>query len=140
MEGTVKDYVLTLAWKRAHLGTVMADANEPNARDSTGRFPVGHQGFGGGRKRLPDEVRAMLECATPKAARAIIDALGAERAIVVDKSITMVPDTKARLDAATILLDRLYGKPSQAITNEDGSPVRVDAEHLLNGLLKITGG
>ncbi len=70
----------------------------------------------------------MLICASPKAAKALIDALGAtkERS---DGSDT--PDHDMRVKAGIALLDRLYGKPTQAITTEEGTSVRVDGDVLL---------
>src|SRR3990167_3906145 len=34
----------------------------------------------------------------------------------------------ARLGAAQAIIDRGYGKPAQAVTGEDGGPIRVQAE------------
>jgi hypothetical protein len=78
---------------------------------------------------MPTEVREMLEAASPTAAKRLIQALDAERAIIVghgdSSSVEMVPDFDLRLKAATALLDRLYGKPAQAITGDEGKPLRI---------------
>jgi hypothetical protein len=66
----------------------------------------------GGRPRMSDEMREMLKAATPKAIKTLIDCLDE-------------PDGRVRIQAANSLLDRLYGKPSQAITDEDGKPLRI---------------
>lgn len=70
----------------------------------------------------------MLRAASPRAAKALIDALDAERAFVVgtaeNQRIETVPDHDMRVKAANALLDRVFGKPTQSLTDEDGSPMR----------------
>lgn len=78
---------------------------------------------------MPEAVREMLEAATPKAAKRLIDALDAERTIVVGSGdaaheVSLV-DHEMRTKAANHIMDRIYGKPAQALTGEDGSPLRV---------------
>ena len=110
-----------------------------------GQFKPGNPG--GGRKKLPEPVREMLEAKTEHAAERLIEALDAERAVVVPggrdvpSSIEMVPDYDMRLKASSALFDRLYGKPSQAITGEDVGPRKVDASAgLLEALKRMEGG
>jgi hypothetical protein len=61
---------------------------------------------------MSDEMRELLKAATPRAIKALIDCLDD-------------PDGRTRIQAANSLLDRLYGKPSQAITDDEGGPLRV---------------
>ena len=77
----------------------------------------------------------MLEAATPHAAKRLIEALDAERYVGLDGHA--VPDWKARTLAAETLLSRLYGKPAQAITSEDGGPLRIDFAGLVEKLKKL---
>jgi len=65
----------------------------------------------------------MLEAATPLAVQRLTEALSAERYVGLDGHA--VPDWKARTQAAEVILDRLYGKPPQAVMGEDGSPIRL---------------
>lgn len=86
----------------------------------------------------------MLEAATPKAAKTLIDALDAEYAVVVGGGrdaadhIEMVADYDLRVKAANAILDRMYGKPAQEITGPDGNPavVSIDLASMLGRLLK----
>lgn len=93
-------------------------------RDAKGRFGPGNPG-GTGRRRIDPAVQEMLLAAAPKAAKALIEALDANRALVVAEQIAYVPDHDMRVKAANALLDRVYGKPSQTITDEDGGPMRL---------------
>jgi hypothetical protein len=91
--------------------------DEKGGRDSTsGRFVPGYKG--GGRRAIDPEVREMLTAATPDAARRLIDAL--------DATDGDEPDHDMRVKAANAILDRVYGKPTQAIAGEDGEPLRID--------------
>ena len=55
-----------------------------------------------GRKPIPQEVRDILAAATPAAARALVG-------LIDDK------DPKVRLRASELVLDRVYGKATQAV-------------------------
>jgi hypothetical protein len=89
---------------------------------------------------MDPEVKAMLLAASPKAAERLIEALDAERAVVVPGGrdaahVEMVPDFDMRIKAANAVLDRLFGKPKQPITGEEGAPpVSVDLASLLERL------
>lgn len=88
-----------------------------NGRDpATGRFQPGNSG--GGRRAIPPEVREILAAATPDAARRLIEAL--------DATDGTSPDHEIRIKAANAILDRMYGRPAQAITGEEGGPLRLD--------------
>ncbi len=94
----------------------MSDTKDPSGteieRTAGGRFAVGNKGGPGGRKAMPPNIRCMLEDASEKATKVLIDGLDAE-------------DYDTRLKAATIIHERLYGKPAQAVVNEDGTPIRI---------------
>ncbi len=98
----------------------MADTKDPSNRTSDGRFGPGNK-MGTGRLAIPQHVREMLEAATPKAVQRLVEALDADKTV---EGVT-VPDHDMRTKAAEKLLDRRWGKPAQAITNEDGSPIRI---------------
>jgi hypothetical protein len=88
-------------------------------RDSKGRFGAGNPG--GGRRKMPDEIREILEAATPEAAQAIVAGLRAT------KGDGQSPDWKERREYACALFERLYGRPAQAVQleDEDGKAVAV---------------
>src|SRR5262245_28553960 len=102
---------------------------DPGNRDELGRFPPGKSGNPSGRPKIDPEVIEMLKCATVKAARRAIEALDAERTFVVgtgqNSRLETAPDHDMRLKAYNAIFDRLYGKPSQAVTGEDGGPVNL---------------
>jgi hypothetical protein len=69
---------------------------------------------------MPPEIRAILEAATPKAAQRLVEGLDAV-------SYTMggdeYPNYKERREYLCALYDRLYGKPVQALANDEDSPL-----------------
>lgn len=103
-------------------------------------FQAGNK-FGG---RNPEGERLRKECrkVTDKVIRAWIEALGAEKPVVVSDGaesgshIEYVVDHDVRIKAANALADRGYGRPAQAITGEDGGPVQVDGSAGLLEALK----
>ncbi len=101
-------------------------------RDAGGKFAKGNKG-GPGRARLPEAVRDMMVAATPKAAQALIAALDASTGEAGE------PDHEVRMKAANYIMDRIYGKPTQAVVGEDGGPIRVDMG-LLEHLQRLIGG
>lgn len=121
----------------------MADTDAPQNRDPvTGRLLPGNNLNPGGRRRMPAEVRDMLEAATPKAAKTLCDALDANESYVIgvgdSARIETAPDYELRVKAANAILDRLYGKPVQAISGEDGGPavVAVDLAAILERMAR----
>lgn len=89
-------------------------------RDNKGRFVAGNTG--GGRPKMPDEVKEMFKAATPRAAKLLIDTIDDEEQPI-----------KTRVDCANIVIERVYGKATQPI---DGELVTVSAtiEQYLDGL------
>lgn len=89
---------------------------------------------GGGRPRKPRAVDILREHAEAHAAdvlRVVTEGMAAERSVVVGSGdcahIETVPDHPTRLAAVRELLDRAYGRPTQAteISGPDGGPVQV---------------
>lgn len=74
-------------------------------RDGKGRFAAGNKG--GGRKKLPDDVKEMFRAATPNATRLLIDTMNDTGA-----------DLKLRIDCAERIIERVYGKPTQPIDGD----------------------
>ena len=68
------------------------------------QFKKGNQLGHRGRKKVPDDIKAMLNAATPDACRLLCDTIN---------------DTNAKLElrvkCSEIVLDRVYGKPQQAV-------------------------
>jgi hypothetical protein len=77
---------------------------------------------------MDPETLEMLTDATPRAARRLIQAL--------DAGSDDAPDYDIRIKAARIILDRVYGKPTQPISGPDGQPMRIDLGPLLERLAK----
>lgn len=82
-----------MAVKRAEIG---------DERDNKGRFSKGNKG--GGRKKIPEDVREMFKAATPAAAGLLIGTVDDESAPLA-----------LRMDAAKAIIERVYGKPTQPI-------------------------
>ena len=118
----------------------MADETKPaDGRTADGRFAKGNKESHGG-KRIPAHIREMLECATPHAAKRLIEALDATKIVHWQGAeVGEYVDHQMRVTAAEAVLNRLYGKPKQEITGDDGEPVQVSVD--LSALLgKLAGG
>lgn len=89
----------------------------------TGKFTPGNPG--GGRRKLPDEIREMLAAKTSHAAQRLIDALDATKVVhYLGQEVGKYTDHEMRTKAALAIFERLYGKTPQAIVteDEDGNP------------------
>lgn len=88
----------------------------PGMRDESGKFVKGVSGNPSGRAKVPDNVRDMLKAASPEAAQKLID------------TMRTCKDPKVAVDCAKTILDRVYGKATQAIDlgNKDEQPFKVD--------------
>lgn len=71
-------------------------------------------------------VREMLEAATPKAVQRLVEALDATM-VVHHQGVEVghYVDHDKRLRAVEAILNRLYGKPTQTVTGEDGGAVAI---------------
>lgn len=67
-------------------------------RDKNGKFLPGNPG--GGRPKIPDDVKEATRAACPKAVAVLVALLDDKKSLI-------------RLEAAKTLLDRAYGKPTQ---------------------------
>jgi hypothetical protein len=103
---------------------VSAENSDPERPKRIGRpFEKGQSGNPGGRPKLLREFQDWLEAeAYPEAKKALLDLLSSDNA-------------KAKAFGVREVYDRLFGKPPQAITGDDGGPLRV--EHGLD-LSKLT--
>lgn len=92
-------------------GEQMAD--KPLVRGEGGRFAKGNKA--GGRKALPEDLKAAFRAASPEALATLIDVMRHGK------------QDGSRVRAAEIILDRGYGKPVQAVdlTSEDNQTVGV---------------
>jgi hypothetical protein len=105
--------------------------SDAEARDSVGFVAANGKG---GRPRAPrvvDVIRERLEARADAVIDVLWDGLEANRGVVVGSGefaqLEETPDHGARLAAAREILDRAYGKPTQAteISGPDGGPVEV---------------
>jgi len=77
-------------------------------------FKPGQSGNPGGRKKVPEDVKKLLEAAAPGAIKYMIETLQDEE---VNKSV--------RLECAKTLLDRAYGKAQQAVDLDSNSIIEI---------------
>lgn len=88
-------------------------------RAGSGRFPKGVSGNPGGRPAMDKAVKEMLRAATPGAVKLLVSVMENEGAPL-----------KERLDAAKVILDRVYGKASQPIEGAVDSRVVIRLDGL----------
>ena len=95
----------------------MATDDRSVLRDRTGRFQPGTATPNpGGRPKVPDELRAIFEAASPEAARKLAE-------LVHDD------DPRVALVASNAILDRVLGRPAQQI-NADIKTGSISDAHL----------
>lgn len=73
-------------------------------KPNSGSFKPGQSGNPGGRKKVPDDIKAAFRELTPKAVETLKGILLSDTAKDADK-----------IKAAEIIMDRAYGKPLQAM-------------------------
>lgn len=113
------------------------DTKEPAERPrNSGQFVKGDPRINtnGPHRRVPEEVRAGWMTMTPLANQRLNEALSAEKTIFIGRdegaTIEKIPDHNIRLAAVEIIYQRLWGRPPQAITGDDGGPVQVEGVDL----------
>lgn len=122
---------------RLCLGHLCAAVDPKKIKERHGFDPRNHGNKGGGRPRKPtalDVLRHKVEqeLGLDKVLEPYIKGLDAERALVVGNGpkarIEMAPDTELAMKATDRILDRIYGKPRQAmeLTGSGGGPISVD--------------
>jgi hypothetical protein len=87
--------------------SLQSGAKQEQKRDAKGRFVKGQSGNPSGRPAMPAEIMNMARASAPDAIKMAIQFVNDEDA-----------DPRVRLKAAEILLDRGYGKPTQAVDLE----------------------
>jgi hypothetical protein len=93
---------------------VAVASTEDQRRKNLGRpWKPGQSGNPSGRSRAADELRKALEQDAPHARQRLRELLDSD-----DESIA--------LRAAEFVIDHVKGRPTQAVTGEDGGPVQID--------------
>jgi hypothetical protein len=98
----------------------------------------------GGRPRVSEENKGMLQALTPKVIQRWAEGLDAERPVVVGNGpsarMEMVADHAERRQSGKQIWEAFYGKPAQEITGSDGGPLfgqsAADTLEALHGLVK----
>lgn len=98
--------------KKPSIGKKTAEKKPKQERNSKGQFVKGNSG--GGRPKLPDDLKQAFREAAP-------DALRVLKKVLLDEDEA----TKNRIRAAEIILDRGYGKPVQAVDLDASSVPQV---------------
>ena len=94
-----------------------------NERDERGRFVKGSTGGGGGRPKMPEDLKKAFRSHSEEACKILVGIMNDKDARNAD-----------RIKAAEIILDRGYGKPTQAVDLEgsiDAIPVAISFEGVL---------
>lgn len=138
---------------RVCLGHLMALAGPAKIRDRHGYDPAKQ----GGRPPRPNALEVLrhkveVELGIDKVLQPLIDGLEAKRALVVGNGphayVEMVSDIDLSMKASDKLLDRVYGKPRQAmeLTGSGGGPISIDVPtdeeraKAVAEMLAMTGG
>lgn len=82
----------------------MASENTDRSNGNLRPWKKGQSGNPGGRKKMPDDAKAMLKAATPAAVKLLVDTLNNPE-----------EKTETRVRCAETVLDRVYGKANQPI-------------------------
>lgn len=94
--------------KKASVKRSNGEITAKRERDKSGKFVKGNTT--GGRKALPPDIKDMLYKATPAACKLLCKVINDEN-----------EEMKLRIKASEIVLDRIYGKPAQAVDLNAGS-------------------
>ena len=93
---------------------------ETEKRNKNGTFATGNSG--GGRKPIPPEIKEALTALVPRAIERLTN--------IIDDS----EDDKLVMEAVKVVLDRVYGKPAQALDIESNNNHTLEV--ILHGQLK----
>jgi hypothetical protein len=92
----------------------VADSSKPERKNGPGRpFQPGQTGNPGGRSKAATLLRQAIESLHEDAGARLRELLHSD-------------DEKIALEATKFTIEHIKGKPSQAITGEDGGPILVD--------------
>lgn len=118
----------------------MADTGNPNKpeRDKEGRMLPGHVGRGGRRRKtLTEDVEGyLIDNLNIHGARMLVECMTSATKLV-GQSLTEHPDWRERRGAFETIRDTVFGRPAQAITNEDGSPLFSGGGEILDALQRM---
>ena len=81
-----------------------ANSGKNKGAENLRPFKKGQSGNPKGRPKIPDDVREMLKGATPSACKLLCDTINDENAKI-----------DLRIKCSEIVLDRVFGKPQQAV-------------------------
>lgn len=82
----------------------MASGNKDKSKENLRPWKKGQSGNPSGRKKIPEDAKAMLKAATPAAVKLLVDTLNNTN-----------EKTETRVKCAETVLDRVYGKANQPI-------------------------
>jgi len=99
--------------RKSHASTPDLASEQGGIRSNAGQFQPGRSGNPGGRPKELAEVKEMARAHTAEAIATLAKWLTSD-------------EPKAAIAAATALLDRAWGKPTQAISGEDGKPIDIN--------------
>lgn len=86
------------------LATANSNKSGRTAAQVAAQFKPGQSGNPNGRKKIPDDIKEMLRGATPAACKLLCDTINDQDAKI-----------ELRIKCSEIVLDRVYGKPQQAV-------------------------
>lgn len=86
------------------MATVSSKKSGRTAAQVAAQFKPGQSGNPTGRKKIPDDIKEMLRGATPAACKLLCETINDQDAKL-----------ELRIKCSEIVLDRVYGKPQQAV-------------------------